>query len=245
MVSAFPSRSIDTTGAIFDDAPKLQASYLNAGFRVGQPQYYLKKGKADAAGEFTWDPSHDAPASPIHCTASVSLDVSPTQARWSVGTNQYLTIPGKPDEFDRIREIWVIASLGPQKRARRKSDNADPPEPQRLVQWNNLELTFIDERGGQDRWSASCLPIIQSPRRLRRAATRPRKSQNQVASRGQYARFRVPETEKIVEIQIRGQITLSGNLAYEQRAAMGRDDLCGNVIIFTDKRPSRRVKAKR
>jgi len=156
MLHSWCSRCHQILGYIYDDLAALAkpAPYLLAEFQIGdkasnQPEYSLTmSARKRIDGSLTWDPSHDEARSPLFSVACVRLEVSPTLARWSVGTSRFIKSKQAAPGYAKITEVWVAASLG----------KSDPPPAQRMIQWNSLDLALI---GNAD----VCLhrPALSSP----------------------------------------------------------------------------------
>jgi hypothetical protein len=216
-------------------------SFVAARFRVGANQFtkrdrgtpphvwaYLLEGtgtKEPLEEDLLWDPGHEQRKSPFVSVVCVRLNLSPEQACWSVGTSPFL-VATSPKAYLFIREIWVTASVDgkPDKQGR---------SPQRLVQWDSIELTFVHADGFREHMSAAALPRATIEVDARRSEGDSHGAAIGPGSRSQCAKFLLSE-QTIVEVQVQAQVTLRANCIYEGRGDLLRDDLRGAIYIFTE-----------
>jgi hypothetical protein len=170
-------------------------------------------------GFLTWDPIHANTAlAPFFSMAMVNLVVTQELCQWSVGTSDFVEFAPEPYTF--IKKVQVVARAG--------SNAAN-----RLIQWDLIEVTFIDQDGNSETYPSNCLPRAGNAEKSRRGAFAEESLENQ--PRQTFSEINTG-SESIVSVRIRGVVTLRANHCGIP-AELGPDDLQGQVLVFTDLSP--------
>jgi hypothetical protein len=188
---------------------------------AGQPN----QGRATAKGHLIWDPGYLS-GNAFFSVASVRLDVSSKGAQWAVGTNRFIGCSCMP--FDKIDKIQVVAT-------------AANGTPDRLVQWDQLEVTFRHADGRSETHVSSCLPRACTAQPPRRSA-RSKSASSHVLQ--QFAEI-APVGGHVTAVQVRGVVTLKAGDGRNGAAKLRADDLQGKVLVFTKNLWGRNGTAKR
>jgi hypothetical protein len=212
-----------------DTAP---GAHVQASLRVGEngdgPPLLPEFSIADAHhqsrhGRLTWDADHrrNGPESRFFSVAAVRLDVkSDGECLLSVGTGPFVRFTTAPYRW--VERVQVAAAAG-------------TLSPQRLIQWDWIDLELRHADGYVETRQSSCLPRAATSLGLRRAAqagaARPQAAR-------QYAQL-TTGTRNVVDVKLRGQVTLRANDAAAGASPLGPEDLLGGILVFTDT-PSRR-----
>ncbi|MDB5293199.1 MAG: hypothetical protein JWL69_4440 [Phycisphaerales bacterium] len=234
------SSSSNAGGALFAlltgaTAPKphVVASFQFGDNRVGtrgSHEYMVSAGQPNEArgaakGHLIWDPSYLS-GNAFFSVASVRLDVSSKGAQWAVGTNRFIGCSCKP--FDEIEKIQVVAT-------------AANGIPDRLVQWDQLEVTFRHADGRSETHVSSCLPRVCTAQPPRRSARSKLVSSHDLQ---QFAEI-VPTGGHVTAVQVRGVVTLKAGDDRNGVPKLRADDLQGKVLVFAKNPRSRNGTAKR
>lgn len=176
--------------------------------------------KNRAAGHVVWDPSYDGRngGSNLFSVAPVRLRVGSKAVQWSVGTNRFIRCACK--EYEKIEKIQVVAA-------------ADSRAPDRLVQWDRLEVTFHHADGRRDTHHSDCLPKASTARPPRRAVG----SKNKAGQVLQQIAEITPSGH-VTAVEVRGVITLRAGDPSNGTARLCPGELQGSVLVFT--KPTRR-----
>jgi hypothetical protein len=213
--------------------PNVVASFQfgdNKGGARGSHEYMVSasqpyQGRGPAKGHLIWDPGYLS-GKAFFSIAPVHLDVSSKGAQWAVGTNRFIGCSCRP--FDRIEKIQVVAT-------------AANGTPDRLVQWDQLEVTFRHADGRSETHVSSCLPracTAQPPRRSIRSKSTSSHVLQQIAEI-------VPVGGHVTAIQVRGVVTLKVGDDRSGAVKLRADDLQGRVLVFTKNLRGRNGAAKR
>lgn len=199
----------------------------------GEHEYMVFAGtpshvRGRAAGHVIWDPSYTAQngGSTFFSVAPVRLQVSPKGARWSVGTNRFIRCDCKG--YEKIEKIQVVAGAASHK-------------PDRLVQWDWLEVTLHHADGRSETHQSSCLPkasTAKPPRRSVRSKAGATHAPQQIAEI-------TPLSDSVTGVEVRGVITLKAGDPSNGTARLRPGELHGRVLVFTKPVPRRRVAGKR
>jgi hypothetical protein len=182
------------------------------------PEFTILSQRDKAHGRLIWDPDHrrNGTASPFFTVAPVRFQLKPHECLLSVGTGDYLRTTTAP--FRRIERIQIGAISGTHL-------------PSRTITWDFLEIDFTDANGRTETHRSNCLPRVSSTPPLRRsvqADDRPREHPQQFTEISARSR-------EIVEIKIRGQVTLRANdQSADARYPLLAEDLQGRIQVFTD-----------
>jgi len=212
-----------------DTAP---GAHVTASLRVGDnaddpqllPEFSIDDARDRAQhGRLTWDADHrrNGPESRFFSVAAVRLEVkSDGECLLSVGTGPFVSLTTSPYRWvERVQVAAAAATLSPQ----------------RLIQWDWIELELRHADGYVETRQSSCLPRAATGLGLRRAA--------QAGAAGpQVARQYVQLTtgsKDVLDLKLRGQVTLRANDAPSGASPLGPEDLLGGILVFTDA-PSRR-----
>lgn len=180
-------------------------------------------GRREAHGRLVWDPDHrrHGRGSRFFSVAAVRLDLKPDgECLFSVGTGDYVSLATSP--FRWVEKVQVAAAAG-------------TDAPGRALQWDWLELTFRSADGATETRPSSCLPKVVTGARARRSA---QSKHGGTAPRQQFAEISTG-TRDVVELSLRGQVTLRANEASTGASPLGPEDLLGRILVFTDA-PARR-----
>ena len=180
-------------------------------------------GRREAHGRLVWDPDHrrHGRGSRFFSVAAVRLDLKPDgECLFSVGTGDYIRFATSP--FRWVEKVQVAAAAG-------------TDAPGRALQWDWLELTFRSADGTTETRPSSCLPKVVTDARVRRAA---HATNVGAPPRQQFAEISTG-TRDVVEVSLRGQVTLRANDAAAGASPLGPEDLLGRILVFTDA-PARR-----
>jgi hypothetical protein len=175
-----------------------------------------------------WDSTFDRSTSVFSSVVPVRLEVLRTSTRWSVGTSRFLT--AGHDKYKFIRGIRVAASLA-----------AGGPR-HGIVRWDSIELTLIERDGHSETLTATCLPAAFSRRDARRAIAAELKEGKHDRRVAQVAQFLIEGD--VVELQLRGQVTLEANNMYGERDVLKHGDLSGRVDVYTTEKPPPKIDPK-
>lgn len=212
-----------------DSAP---GAHVTASLRVGEnrdeplalPEFTVADSLDRAThGRLTWDPDHrrNGPQSRFFSVAAVRLDLkSDGECLLAVGTTPFVRFTTSPYRW--VERVQVAAAAG-------------TLSPQRLIQWDWIELDLCHADGYVETRQSSCLPRAATNLGIRRAA-------QAGAARPQAARQYVQlttGTNNVVDVKLRGQVTLRANDAPAGASPLGPEDLLGGILVFTDL-PSRR-----
>jgi len=172
---------------------------------------------AEARGQLVWDPDYALHGGPLLGIAQVRLDISPAEARWSVGTHAYLNAPGKRFKF--IRKLQVVA-------------RAQTQIPDCRVQWDFLEVIVYFTGGGKAAYVSPCLPKVVTSGQTRRAEQAPQHKPSRFLQ--QFTEVLLHRRD-VSHLQVRGLVTLAAEKREPRAARLGANDLQGKVLVFTDK----------
>ena len=212
-----------------DTAP---GAHVTASLRVGDngddpqlsPEFSIDDAGARAQhGRLTWDADHrrNGPQSRFFSVAAVRLDMKwDGQCLLSVGTGPFVHFTTSPYRW--IERVQIVAA-------------ARTLSPQRLIQWDWIELGLRRADGHVESRQSSCLPRAATSSAMRRAA-QAGEARPQVAR--QYAEYSTGSKD-VVDLNLRGQVTLRANDAPSESSPLGPEDLVGGILVFTDV-PSRR-----
>ncbi len=200
-----------------------------ASFRIGDSiasrqsgyEYLLEQQVDDrlepqASGQLVWDPDYAMHGGPLAATAQVRLDVSASEARWSVGTNAYLISPAARFKF--IRKLQIVA-------------RAQTQVPHCLVQWDVLEVILHFPGGGKAAYVSPCVPKVVTGGQTRRAEQAPRERPAHFIQ--QFTEILLHRTD-VSNLQVRGLVTLRADKREPRADRLGANDLQGKVLVFTD-----------
>lgn len=218
--------------------PQVVASFQFGGNGMrstGQYEYMVsaspeQQAGGRATGHLTWDPTYTGQTggSAVFSVAPVRLEVGPKRARWSVGTNPFIRCACKG--YQKVEKIQVVAS-------------AAGPKPDRVVQWDWLEVTLHHANGRSETHQSTCLPKASTARPSRRSV-----GSKAVAT---HARQQIAEIKPlggdVTGVEVRGVITLKAGDARNGTTRLKPSELQGRVLVFTKPVQRRRnaVAAKR
>lgn len=199
----------------------------------GQHEYTVSAGpprltKGRAAGHVTWDPSCTGQngGSAFFSVAPVRLHVTPKAAQWSVGTNRFIRCACK--RYEKIEKIQVVAAAASRK-------------PDRLVQWDWLEVTLHRGDGSSETHWSTCLPKASTARPPRRSVSS--------KAKGTFIRQQIAEIKPlggdVTGVEVRGVVTLKAGDSRNGTIRLRPDELQGRVLVFTKPTRQRRIAAKR
>lgn len=207
-----------------DTAP---GAHVTASLRVGEngdeplllPEFSISDGLRRARhGRLTWDADHGrhGPESRFFSVAAVRLDVkSDGECLLAVGTSPFVRFTTSPYRW--VERVQVAAAAG-------------TLSPQRLVQWDWIELVLCHADGHAETRQSSCLPRAATGTGTRRAlqagAARPQVPR-------QYAEL-TTGSKDVVALKVRGQVTLRANDAQASASPLGREDLLAGILVYTD-----------
>jgi hypothetical protein len=156
----------------------------------------------------------------------VRLDVkSDGECRLAVGTGDYIRLSTAPYRW--IDRVQIAAVAG-----------TDALE--RTLQWDLIEVAFRYADGRTETRRSNCLPRVATGAGLRRSAQAPGAGAGALAAAGAAAGLSQQFTEvvigsrDVVEMKLRGQVTLRANDAAAVASPLGREDLQGKILVFTD-----------
>ena len=211
-----------------DTAP---GAHVTASLRVGEnrdepvvlPEFTIADARDRSEhGRLTWDADHrrNGPRSRFFSVAAVRLDVkSDGECHLSVGTGPFVRFNTSPYRW--VERVQVTAAAG-------------TLSPQRLIQWDWIELELCHADGHVETRQSSCLPRAATgsgARRSVQAAAVPQQAARQYAELSTGSRG-------VVDLRLRGQVTLRANEAPAGASPLGPEDLLGGILVFTDA-PSR------
>ena len=215
-----------------DTAP---GAHVTASLRVGRngeqplalPEFTIADSLERAEhGRLTWDADHrrNGPQSRFFSVAAVRLDVKADgECLLSVGTGPFVRFTTAP--FRWVERVQVAAAAG-------------TLSPQRLIQWDWIEIDLCHADGSVETRQSSCLPRVATNsgarRSLQAGAARPQTAR-------QYVQL-TTGTRNVMDVKLRGQVTLRANDGTSGASPLGPEDLLGGVLVFTDA-PSRRSAA--
>jgi hypothetical protein len=203
------------------------AASLRVGANGGDPALAPEFSIADARkrarhGRLTWDADHQrgGPRSRFFSVAAVKLDISADgQCLLSVGTSPFVWFASAPYRW--VEKVQIAAAAG-------------APNPQRSIQWDWIELELLHADGHCETRQSACLPKIVTGGGVRRAVQAPASSDYpRVPVAQQFAELSTGSRD-VVGLKVRGQVTLRANDAAEAATPLGREDLLGSVLVFTD-----------
>lgn len=207
-----------------DTAP---GAHVTASLRVGEngkeplirPEFSISDAQQRARhGRLTWDPDHcfNGPESRFFSVAAVRLDVKPDgQCLLSVGTSPFVRFTTTPYRW--VERVQVSAAAG-------------TLSPQRLIQWDWMEVELRHADGYVETRQSSCLPRAATSTGVRRAV---RAVAGLPQAARQYAELTTGSRE-VVALKFRGQVTLRANDAGADASPLGPDDLLGGILVYTD-----------
>jgi hypothetical protein len=175
-------------------------------------------------GRLTWDADHQlgGPRSRFFSVAAVKLDVrADGQCLLSVGTSPFVRFMGAPYQW--IDKVQVAAAAG-------------TLTPQRWIQWDWIQLDLLHADGHCETRQSACLPKIATGSGIRRALQAPPAGSShdaRVSVAQQFAELSTG-TRDVIGLKVRGQVTMRANDAAEAASPLGREDLLGSVLVFTD-----------
>jgi hypothetical protein len=183
------------------------------------PEYAISNHHGSAHGRLIWDPDHrrNGQVSPFFSVAPVRFHMKPGECLLSVGTGDYLrTDIAAYRWIEKIQIGAVAASLAPA----------------RSIIWDLIEIDFTDASGRTETRRSACLPRATTAIPLRRSLQAEGTPRSPFPR--QFAEFSA-RGRQVVEIKIRGQVTLRANDAgagpvYPLLAG----DLQGRIHVFTD-----------
>jgi hypothetical protein len=193
------------------------------GHSVTSPQITLASEREKTHGRLIWDPDHkrNGQASPFFSVAPVRFVLKAGECLLSVGTSDYLRMPTAPYKWIEKIEIGAITGT---------------IAPSRTITWDLIEIDFRFANGTTATRRSNCLPRVTTQVPLRRSMQASAPSGLYPQQFAQIASY----SKDVVEIKIRGQVTLRAN---DQRAdlmqPLGADDLQGCIQVFTDCQPGR------
>jgi hypothetical protein len=174
-------------------------------------------------GRLTWDADHrrNGPQSRFFSVAAVRLDVKANgECLLAVGTGPFVRFTTAP--YHWVERVQVAAAAG-------------TLSPQRLIQWDWMELDLCHADGHVETRQSSCLPRAATGLGLRRAA---QAGVAQPRAARQYVQL-TTGTRNVVDVKLRGQVTLRANDSPSGASPLGPEDLLGGILVFTDA-PARR-----
>ena len=204
------------------------AAWLRVGENGGEPASLPEFSIADAYqgqrhGRLTWDADHqrDGPESRFFSVAAVKLEVKADGAcLLSVGTSPYVRFTSAPYRW--VEKVQIAAA-------------ARALTPQRWIQWDWIELDLCHADGHVETRRSACLPKVVTGSGVRRAvqagAARAHAPRAPVAR--QFAELSTGAKD-VVGLRVRGQVTLRANDEFSTASPLGREDLLGSVLVFTD-----------
>jgi hypothetical protein len=206
------------------------AASLRIGANGGEPALAPEFSIADARkrarhGRLTWDADHQlgGPRSRFFSVAAVKLDIrADGQCLLSVGTSPFVRFASAPYQW--IEKVQVAAAAG-------------ALTPQRWIQWDWIELDLLHADGHCETRQSACLPKIATGSGVRRAVQAPpawSSHDARVSSIVQQFAELSTGSRDVVGLKVRGQVTMRANDAAEAATPLGREDLLGSVLVFTD-----------
>ena len=205
-------------------------AFVVASLRVGDngdgaeaktsPQITLASEREKTHGRLVWDPDHkrNGRASPFFSVAPVRFHMKRDECLLSVGTGDYLRMSTAPYKW--IEKIEIGAMTG-------------TDAPCRTITWDLIEVDFHYADGRTETRRSNCLPRVTTQLPLRRSLQS--KSPSGLLCPQQFTQI-TTFSKDVVEIKIRGQVTLRAN---DQRAdemhPLCADDLQGCIQVFTDR----------
>ena len=191
----------------------------DAAISAESPEYAISNHNGSAHGRLIWDPEHrrNGLVSPFFSVAPVRFHMKPGECLLSVGTGDYLrTDIAAYRWIDKIQIGAVAAS----------------PAPARSIIWDLIEIDFTDASGRSETRRAACLPRATTGVSLRRSLQAVETLRSPFPQ--QFAEFSA-RGRQIVEIKIRGQVTLRANDAGAGPVhPLLASDLQGRIHVLTD-----------
>ena len=201
------------------------AAFLQIGDNEHSPdsplssQYAISNHHGSAHGRLVWDADHlrNGLTSSFFTVAPVRFHLKPDECLLSVGTADYLRTNIAPYRWiDKIQIGAIASSL----------------TPARAITWDFLEFDFTDAAGHTTNRKACCLPRASTGIPMRRSLQASNPTRPQYPE--QFAEF-YTHSRQIVEIKIRGQVTLRANhLGPDLLHPLLAHELQGRIHIFTD-----------
>jgi hypothetical protein len=199
------------------------AASLQVGDRAGgsdsrSSQFAISAQRESAHGRLVWDPDHrrNGPASPFFSVAPVRFILKSQECLLSVGTGDYLRMSTAPYRW--IEKIQIGAITGTH-------------APGRAITWDFIEIDFGYAGGRTETHHSNCLPRVTTRAPLRRSI---QAGDLPGAYPQQFTEISTRSRE-IVEIKIRGQVTLRANdCAPDATYPLLAEDLQGRIQVFTD-----------
>ena len=181
------------------------------------PQYAIAGQRETAHGRLVWDADHrrNGLESPFFSVAPVRFQLKPDECLLSVGTADYLRTSVAPYQWiDRV-QIGALTSTA---------------APARTITWDFIEIDFRFRDGRTETHRSNCLPRVTTKAPLRRSL------QAQEPSRSYPRQFTEISTHSkdIVEVKVRGQVTLRANDQTNDAFPLLAEDLQGRIHVFTD-----------
>lgn len=201
--------------------------HVAASLRVGDngdeprllPEFSITDARRRAEhGRLTWDADHrrNGAHSRFFSVAAVRLDVkSDGECLLSVGTSPFVRFTTAPYRW--VDKVQVAAAAG-------------TLSPQRVIQWDWIELELCHADGRVETRQSACLPRAVTGSGMRRAVqagTVPSQAARQFAELSTGSR-------DVVGLKLRGQVTLRANEAPSEASPLGREDLVGSILVFTN-----------
>jgi hypothetical protein len=205
--------------------------FVTASLQVGEnasgvnsdqsPQYAVSSSRESAHGRLVWDADHrrNGLTSPFFTVAPVRFHLKRDECLLSVGTADYLRASIAPYSWIERIQVGAITRTS---------------APSRTITWDFIEIDFCYRNGKNETHRSDCLPRVTTAAPVRRAlqAQTPRGSCPQ-----QFTEISTHSRE-IVEIKLRGQVTLRANDHVSAPTwPLLAEDLQGRIHVFTDVSP--------
>jgi hypothetical protein len=192
------------------------------------PEYTISAEREAVNGRLVWDADHrrNGLASSFFSVAPVKLRLNPAECLLSVGTGDYLCLPVTPYRW--IEKIQVGAITGTE-------------APARTITWDFIEVDFSYTDGRTETQRSNCLPRVATGIPLRRSVQADDSRRRPYPQ--QFTEI-LTGSREVVEIKIRGQVTLRANdQATDGMCPLLAEDLQGRIQVFTDGAPARDYRA--